>query len=151
MSTSPTTAAGSASAVSSSSSSTLNKDDFLKLLVAQLTNQDPTSPMDDTQMVSQLAQFSALEQTQNVATAVNQLVAVENNNSLSSQATIIGKEITWQPADDGSSDTTPGPASDIVKSVTLKDGQISYITNGGQSVDPSTVTEISDSSGSKAS
>ena len=45
-------------------SSELGKDEFLKLLVTQLQNQDPLNPQDDTQFISQLAQFSALEQIQ---------------------------------------------------------------------------------------
>ena len=42
--------------------SNLGKDDFLKLLVAQMQNQDPMNPMDDREMITQLAQFSLLEQ-----------------------------------------------------------------------------------------
>ncbi len=47
----------------------LGKDDFLKLLVTQLTHQDPTEPMKDQQFVAQMAQFSSLEQMQNIATS----------------------------------------------------------------------------------
>lgn len=44
----------------------LGKDEFMKMLVAQMQNQDPTKPMDNSQMTAQLAQFSALEQMENL-------------------------------------------------------------------------------------
>lgn len=55
----------------------LGKDDFLKLLVTQLRHQDPLSPIADQEFIAQLAQFSALEQMQNVAKGIEQLTELQ--------------------------------------------------------------------------
>ena len=51
----------------------LGKDEFLKLLVTQLQNQDPLDPSDNVEMIAQLAQFSSLEQMSNVNTQLEEL------------------------------------------------------------------------------
>ncbi len=45
----------------------LGQDEFLKILITQLTNQDPTSPMEDREFIAQMAQFSTLEQMTNMS------------------------------------------------------------------------------------
>jgi len=60
--TSTNPAASNSVSNSTSSSSLANESTFLQLLVAQIKNQDPTQPMDSTAFLSQLAQFSQLEQ-----------------------------------------------------------------------------------------
>jgi flagellar basal-body rod modification protein FlgD len=57
----------------SDAASKLGKDDFLMLLVTQLQYQDPLSPMENTEFISQLAQFSALENSTNVEKAIGEL------------------------------------------------------------------------------
>lgn len=75
----------------------LGKDDFMKLLIQQMKNQDPMNPMDGSQFAAQLAQFSSLEQLQNLNTSMtnsinaNFMLTQSINNTLSS--TLIGKAV----------------------------------------------------------
>jgi len=75
----------------------LGKDDFLKLMMAQLRYQDPMNPMDNTAFSAQLAQFSSLEQLTNINTSLlqsinaNLMLAESVNNTMS--ATLIGKQV----------------------------------------------------------
>lgn len=62
-------ASASTSKARESKGDNLGKDDFLKLLVTQLQYQDPLNPMDDTDFIAQTAQFTALEQMQNLYNA----------------------------------------------------------------------------------
>ena len=78
------------------STSELNKDTFIKLLVTQMQNQDPLSPMEDREFIAQMAQFSSLEQMQNLNTGMtdSQAKIMEhirqmNNNLVKSQTNII--------------------------------------------------------------
>ncbi|MGA1876201.1 MAG: flagellar hook assembly protein FlgD [bacterium] len=60
------------------SSSSLNKDDFLKLLLTQLQHQDPMNPLDNTEFLAQLSQFSQLEQIYNVNQNIQSMAASQN-------------------------------------------------------------------------
>ena len=62
--------------------SSLNKDDFMKLMLAQMQHQDPLSPQDSTEYLSQLAQMSSLEELQNMNESMKNLSIVSLNQKL---------------------------------------------------------------------
>lgn len=69
----------------------LGKDDFLQLLVAQLSSQDPLNPMDSREFSAQLAQFSSLEQMTNINNTLEELVTAQLAMGNSSMISLIGK------------------------------------------------------------
>lgn len=71
----------------------LGKDDFMKLMSAQLKHQDPMSPLKNEQMAAQLAQFSALEQMVNVNTNLEKMAAGQKPQENVLAASLIGKKI----------------------------------------------------------
>lgn len=70
---------------SAASTGSMTQADFLKLMTAQLQAQDPTNPVDNTQFVSQMAQFSQLQSSQDMVTAVNTLNSTVNGALQTSQ------------------------------------------------------------------
>ena len=68
----------------------LGKDDFLSLIITQHSNQDPTNPMEDTQFIAQMAQFSSLEQMTNMNESFNKMAAMINS---SQAAATIGRTV----------------------------------------------------------
>lgn len=68
----------------------MNKDDFMKLFIAQLQYQDPLEPQDASAMLDQLSQLSLVEQSYNSNTALNNLLAAQNNSISLSAVSFIG-------------------------------------------------------------
>lgn len=74
----------------------LGKDDFLQLLIAQLSHQDPTAPMQDTQFIAQMAQFSSLEQMTNMSSNFSKLTSLLTG---SDAASAVGKKVDIEMGD----------------------------------------------------
>jgi flagellar basal-body rod modification protein FlgD len=96
--TNSTISAASTSAASTSNSDpTVNENDFLQLLIAQMKNQDPLDPMDGTQYVAELAQFSSLEQLQdlntNMTTSINANYTLTQSIDNTLAANLIGQQV----------------------------------------------------------
>lgn len=92
----------------------LGKDDFMKLLLAQLQHQDPLKPMDDQQFVAQVAQFNALEQMQSVNKT---LTAVLDAQRLTEASGLIGKTVE-ATGSDGKAITGAVTGVSVVKGMT---------------------------------
>jgi flagellar basal-body rod modification protein FlgD len=72
---------------------TLSQSDFLKLMVTQMTNQDPTKPMDSTQMVAQMAQFSQVAATQELQQSFDSLASNLTGDQFVRAASLVGQEV----------------------------------------------------------
>lgn len=109
------------------SNSTISTDDFLKILVAEMSNQDPTNPMDDTAVVAQMAQFNTLEQMTDMNKSINSLLVTQASN-------LIGKSVTA---------TVDGNAiTGTVDSITVANS-VPYAIIGEKSVPVSSIATIS--------
>ncbi len=71
----------------------LNKDDFMKLFIAQLQYQDPLKPQDPSAMLDQLSQLSLVEQSYNTNTAISNLLTAQNNSISLTAVSFIGRDV----------------------------------------------------------
>ena len=123
---SATTGSGAAEAAMKQSTG-MNKDDFLKLFVTQLQNQDPLNPQDGTQFIGQLAQLTQVEQAYNTNTNQQNMLNQGSNSTTLAAISLIGKQVeapgsqvNLQPGSPASVNFSLAQAADQL-TVTLKD------------------------------
>ncbi len=115
------------------SNASLDKDAFLKLLVAQLKYQDPTAPTDVSQMMAQTSQLSMVERLDQIAESISRL---EGSTPISSAANMLGKEVTF--------DIGIGlPVTATVDGVRLVEGDV-ILSAGGYEVPLGALIEVRD-------
>lgn len=124
-------------------SSELGKDEFLKILMTQLQNQDPLNPMDDREFISQMASFSSLEQMMNMASSIDTLVQSQLMSPVIQYSHMIGKEVSYQTFDDDSGEEI-GVETGKVVAVSQKDGWAILELDNGEQVYADAVLQISD-------
>jgi len=104
----------------------ISKDQFLRLLVTQLRYQDPTQPMENKEFIAQMAQFTALEQTQNL-----------NKSFEKSQAiSLIGKIVTAKQPD------SDAMLTDLVTGMKIVDGKTKVVLASNNEVELNNITQV---------
>ena len=115
--------------------SSMGKDSFLKLLVTQLQHQDPTRPMEDREFISQMAQFSSLDQMTNMN---NEMKNVATRSAASEAYSMLGKRI------EAYDETTERTITGTVSSVIRKGGEV-MLKVGREEVPLASVHSVSES------
>ena len=124
---------------------TLDKDDFLKLLLTQLQNQDPTSPMDNTEFIAQMATFSSLEQMTNMNTTLESFLKSQNQNLLITYSQFVGQEVTYHKlidSNNGSGEVEVQEGTGVVKSIQFVDNSAKFILEDGTVLEPANISSV---------
>jgi len=126
---------------SAASAASLNYDSFLKLFMAELQNQDPTSPMDTTEQMSQLASFSQVEQQVKMNTNLSTLIS---QSMIGQAGNLIGKTVTDSDGNSGVVKSinvaTDSSTSAVTLTATLESGSTMTIGSGVTITSTSTST-----------
>ena len=116
------------SAAEAAKKASLDKDSFLKLLVAQLSHQDPTKPMEGTEFVTQLAQFSLVEQSITQSSRLESLEARMSGIANNATTELVGKQVVLRnTAAEGSPEV-----SGVVKRVSFDKGYPELTLDSGK-------------------
>jgi flagellar basal-body rod modification protein FlgD len=121
----------------------LGKDDFLKILLVQLQNQDPLNPLEDKEFIAQMANFSTLEQMVNMTTMLENFIQSQNKNLVLQYSELIGKEVHWEETqEDESGQQVTTTKSGVVKSVLQKNNEIVLELKDGTTVSSNLITKV---------
>ncbi|WP_170007410.1 flagellar hook assembly protein FlgD [Bacillus fonticola] len=124
-------------------SSVLGKDDFLKILMTQLENQDPMNPMDDKEFIAQMASFSTLEQMTNMSSNFEKFLASQQDTQWLSLQQLVGQSISFEKiVENEDGQTTPLTGDGLIQSVNWKSGEPSFTLQDGTSLNLEDVSKF---------
>ncbi|MCA1320920.1 flagellar hook assembly protein FlgD [Bacillus tianshenii] len=112
----------------------LGKDDFLRLLMAQLQNQDPMNPMEDREFIAQMATFSSLEQMTNLNKSMEGFIKSQNKQQALAMQQYLGSEVTWQEVYYVDEEPFVETKTGTVTSISMNEGNAKLITNDGSEI-----------------
>ncbi|MBO8176533.1 MAG: flagellar hook assembly protein FlgD [Bacillus sp. (in: Bacteria)] len=122
-------------------SDTLGKDDFLKILMTQLQNQDPLNPLQDKDFIAQMATFSTLEQITNLATSFDRWANEQKQNQMIQMNQFVGKEISWHKVVD-EDQLIVEEGTGVIQSIRYKGDYAEFILEDGTVLKPENISEV---------
>ena len=126
--------------------SNLGKDAFLQLLVTQLQHQDPTAPMDNSEFIAQMAQFSSLEQMQNMTSSIEKLIDMQGQSQLIQYSNFLGQSVNWAEVteeQDEKGDFITNTGTNRVTGVSYVDGSPVFLLDNGKEITPGNIAGLS--------
>ena len=119
----------------------LGKDEFIKILMTQLQNQDPLNPMEDKDFIAQMATFSQLEQMMNMASSIDTLVQNQLISPVIQYSHMVGKEVSYE---DISESNQKEVITSKVVSVSQKDGWAILELENGEEIYADSILKVLD-------
>ncbi|MEI3597124.1 MULTISPECIES: flagellar hook assembly protein FlgD [unclassified Oceanobacillus] len=121
----------------------LDKEGFMKILITQLQQQDPTDPMDSKEMVAQMTQLSSLEQMMNMSRSIEMLVQSQLVSPVIEYSHMIGKFVSYELDNEDSEEETENKMkTGRVVGVSQKDGWAILELENGDKVYADAVREV---------
>ncbi|MBM7571825.1 flagellar hook assembly protein FlgD [Aquibacillus albus] len=120
----------------------LGKEEFLKILMAQLKNQDPLNPMEDKEFISQMTNFSSLEQMMNMSKSMDSLASHLSIPPVVQYSSFIDKEVAYHQYDSDTGSITKTTTS-IVTAVSQGEGEAILELENGEKVSVDKVVKVS--------
>ncbi|WP_339227712.1 flagellar hook assembly protein FlgD [Oceanobacillus sp. FSL K6-2867] len=124
-------------------SASLGKEEFLKILMTQLQNQDPTNPMDDREFVSQMATFSSLEQMMNMSNSIEMLVQSQLVSPVIQYSNMIGQEVSYMDVNQETGEEL-GKVTSKVVAVSQHEGWAILELENGEKIYADAIIQVSD-------
>lgn len=129
---------------------TLDQDAFLRILITQLQNQDPSNPMEDKEFISQMANFSSLEQMTQMNKSLTNFIDMQKDSHFLSHSNLIGKDIKWeQVVSNAQGESTMRVQESQVKAISFQNGKTKLVLDSGETIDTIQVIHISQTTKNK--
>lgn len=122
----------------------LDQDAFLKILMTQLQNQDPSNPMEDKEFISQMANFTSLEQMTQMNKNLTSFIDMQKDSHFLSNSQLIGKEIKWEEAVvSPTGENEIRVVDDQVKAIKFQNGKTTLLLESGATINTNQVIQVS--------